>query len=64
MTTTYDPEADALSVQLGPPGTEIASTEEVAPGIILDFDADGRLVAIEVVSVRTRVAAGGSAVAA
>ena len=64
MTTTYDPEADALSVQIAPPGTEIATTEEVAPGVILDFDADGRLVAIEVLSVRKRVAAGGNAVAA
>ncbi len=63
-TTTYDPEADALSVQLAPPGTEVATTEEVAPGVILDFDANGRLVAIEVLSVRKHVAADGVAVAA
>lgn len=62
--TTYDPEADALSVQLAPSGTEISATEEVAPGVILDFDADGRLVAIEILSVRKRVSADGSAVAA
>jgi len=64
VTTTYDPEADALSIQLAASGTEIATTEEVAPGVILDFDAEGRLVAIEVLSVRKRVSAGGSAVVA
>lgn len=64
MTTTYDPEADALSIQFAPSGTEVATTEEVAPGVILDFDAEGRLVAIEVLSVRKRVSEGGNAVAA
>ena len=55
-TTTYDPEADALSVQLAPPGTEVATTEEVAPGVILDVHANGLLVAIKILSVRKRVA--------
>ena len=30
-------------------------TEEVAPGVFLDFDGDGREVGVEVLSVRRRV---------
>jgi hypothetical protein len=39
--TSYDPEADALFVWFAPEGTKSAETEEVAPGILLDFDASG-----------------------
>jgi uncharacterized protein YuzE len=63
-TTTYDPEADAAYVRLAPEGIAIASTREVAPGVILDLDAAGRLVGIEVLNVRARVADGGAALAA
>jgi hypothetical protein len=36
--TSYDPVADALAVHFGPAGACLES-EEVAPGVILDFDA-------------------------
>jgi len=52
--TSYDPEADAFSVWLAPPGAVSARTEEVAPGVMLDFDAAGELLGIEVLSVRQR----------
>lgn len=44
-TATYCPSADAmyLTVQKGP----IAETDQVLPGIIVDFGADGRVVGIE-----------------
>ena len=48
MRTTYDPEADALFVWFGPEGIGSANTEEVAPGIMLDFDIEGRVIGIEV----------------
>jgi uncharacterized protein YuzE len=32
-------------------------TEEVAPGVMLDFDADGRVIGIEVLGVRDRMQA-------
>jgi uncharacterized protein YuzE len=43
---TYDPEADAAHINLG--GGKIVESEEVAAGIILDYDAEGRVVGIEV----------------
>jgi len=56
MRTTYDPEADAMFVWFGPEGTKSAETEEVAPGIMLDFDSDGRVIGIEVLGVSKRMA--------
>jgi uncharacterized protein YuzE len=53
--TTYDPEADALSVWFAAPGVVAAATEEAAPGIMLDFDADGQVIGIEVLGVRQRM---------
>ena len=32
-----------------------AGTDEIAPGILLDFDADGRPIGIEVLDVRDRM---------
>lgn len=54
ITTSYDPEADAFSLWLAPPGTVSARTEEVAPGVMLDFDESGQLLGIEVLQVRAR----------
>jgi uncharacterized protein YuzE len=52
--TTYDPEADAMFVRLGPEGVKSARTEEVAPGVVLDFDEAGNLIALEVLDLRAR----------
>lgn len=54
--TTYDPEADAFAVYFGPKGATVESAE-VAPGVTLDFDADGQVIGIEVLDVRKRMAA-------
>jgi uncharacterized protein YuzE len=54
ISTTYDPEADALYVRIAPKGTEVAETREVQPGVMLDLDAGGRLIGIEVLDVRRR----------
>ncbi|HJU17834.1 MAG TPA: DUF2283 domain-containing protein [Stellaceae bacterium] len=54
--TSYDPEADAIFVWFGPEGVTSAGTEEVAPGVMLDFDGDGRVIGIEVLDVRERMA--------
>lgn len=35
-------------------GVAIANTEEVAPGVMIDLDADGQMVGIEVLSVSIR----------
>ena len=56
MRTTYDPEADAMFVWFGPEGVKSAETEEVAPGIMLDFDSNRRVIGIEVLGVSERMA--------
>ena len=56
MKTHYDPATDALFLRFA--DTPIEGSEEVAPGIILDFDAEHRLVAIEVLNARSNLAAG------
>jgi uncharacterized protein YuzE len=56
ISTSYDPEADAMYVRLAPKGVAIAETREVQPGVMLDLDADGRLVGIEILGVRARSA--------
>jgi uncharacterized protein YuzE len=55
MRTTYDPEADAMFVWFGPEDGKSTGTQEVAPGIMLDFDADGRVIGIEILDVRERM---------
>lgn len=46
MNVTYDPHTDTLSIVLAP--TAVAESSEEKPGVILDFDADGRLVGLEI----------------
>ena len=53
--TSYDPEADAMFVWFDPQDGKSVETEEVAPGIMLDFDADGRVIGIEVLDVGERM---------
>ncbi|HEY3910199.1 MAG TPA: DUF2283 domain-containing protein [Stellaceae bacterium] len=53
--SSYDPEADAMFVWFAPAGVKSAETEEVAPGVMLDFDSDGRVIGIEVLDVSARM---------
>ena len=52
--TSHDPAADAFYVRFAPEVVVIESTQEVAAGVILDLDAGGRLVGIEVLGVQAR----------
>jgi uncharacterized protein YuzE len=56
MRTSYDPEADAMFVWFGPEGVKSAETEEVAPGVMLDFDANGEVIGVEILYVSQRMA--------
>ena len=53
--TSYDPEADAMFVWFGPEDSKSAETQEVAAGVMLDFDSDGRVIGIEVLDVSERM---------
>jgi uncharacterized protein YuzE len=50
LTLNYDAEATAAYLTLGP--GPIVESEEVRPSVVLDFDANGRIVGIEVLSAR------------
>jgi uncharacterized protein YuzE len=52
--TNYDPEADVLHITFGPQGVRSDTSEEVAPGVFVEFDPNGNPIGIEVISVRRR----------
>lgn len=54
MRTSYDPEADAFYARLAPDGAAIEGAQESAPGVMIDFDANGDVVGIEVLDVSLR----------
>jgi uncharacterized protein YuzE len=56
MKTIYDSEADALYLRFV--DATIAESEEVSDGVVLDFDAEGRIVAIELLDASKHVAPG------
>jgi uncharacterized protein YuzE len=49
---TYDPEADAIAIRFPQAGSGYAESEEVAPGVILDLDAEGRVIGVQLLDVR------------
>ena len=53
MKMHYDEQVDALYLSLNE--CDVVESEEVKPGIILDFDATGEVVGIEVLDVKRRV---------
>jgi uncharacterized protein YuzE len=57
-TATYDPEVDAIAVRFAPAGASYAESEEVAPGVVLDYDDQGRVIGIELLYVRDLLANG------
>jgi len=54
MKIEFDPIADAMYVELAEGGIE--KTEEIKPGLILDYDANGNVLGVEMlyISKRTR----------
>ena len=54
MKATYDPKTDTLCLELKP--GPVAESDEDKPGVILDYDAGGNLVGIEVLDASKRVA--------
>ena len=53
MKMHYDEKVDALYLSLD--DSEVVESEEVKPGIVLDFNAENQVVGIEVLDLRKRV---------
>ena len=58
MNVRYDRSADVLTIRLR--DGDVAESDEERPGVILDFDAVGRLLAIEILDASQNVALPGS----
>lgn len=52
MKLEFDPQADAVYLELT--DAEVEESKEIQPGIIMDYDAEGRIVGIEVLYVSKR----------
>ncbi|MBZ0092402.1 MAG: DUF2283 domain-containing protein [Sulfuricellaceae bacterium] len=52
MKIEFDPIADALYLELA--SGEVEKTEEIKPGVIMDYDGDGNVIGVEVLYVSKR----------
>ena len=52
MKIEYDPKADAIYIRLKV--GKVAESDEVRPGVVFDFDADGKVLGIEMLDVSLR----------
>jgi uncharacterized protein YuzE len=53
MKVHFDEAADAIYLRLA--ASRIVESEEVQPGIVLDFDENNQVVAIEILGVKQRI---------
>lgn len=53
MELEYDEEADALYVTVQP-NQKVTKTRELEPGVMLDVDAKGRVIGLEILSLSRR----------
>lgn len=54
MKITYDPEADALYIQLRSTA-QVDESEDLEEGVVADFDVDGHIIGLEVLDASERL---------
>lgn len=52
MRVEYDPQADAMYIRLR--AGEVADSDEIREGVVIDYDAAGQILGIEVLSASVR----------
>ena len=58
MKVTYDTETDTITILLR--DVPVHESDETRPGVVLDFDAEGALVAVEILDASRRIDSPGS----
>lgn len=53
MDAHYDPEVDALAINWG--DARIEESNEVEPGVILDYDKDGNVIGVEILNASQKI---------